>query len=152
FRDEAAVYTVELYKRKKILLPEAELLAGMAINSPKDVEIAAARLIGLGAGAVLIKGGHFSEENELVTDWLALPGQTPEPLQIRRINTVNNHGTGCTLAAAVTAHLGLGLDLREAIVQSQLYLNTCLRLSYNPGKGCGPVNHAAPLFRQIAGS
>ena len=126
--------------------PEAELLTGLKINSPEAVNAAAQRLLELGAGAVLIKGGHFGETGEFVTDWLALPGRDAEPLPMRRITTNNNHGTGCTLAAAITAHLCLGLDLRQAILRSQLYLNTCLKFSYNPGKGSGPVNHAAPLF------
>lgn len=126
--------------------PEAELLAEMAINSPDDIKIAAKRLMKLGAKAVLIKGGHFDCTDDTVTDWLAMPGQSPVPLQMRHISTGNNHGTGCTLAAAITAHLGLGLSLQEAILHSQKYLNTCLKFSYNPGKGSGPVNHAAPLF------
>jgi Hydroxymethylpyrimidine/phosphomethylpyrimidine kinase len=40
------------------------------------------------------------------------------------------------------------MTLREAVLRSQLYLHTCLKASYNPGKGHGPVNHAAPLFSQ----
>ena len=129
--------------------PEAELLTGMSINSPQDVKTASQKLISMGAGAVLIKGGHFDEHTDLVTDWLSMPGLDPEPLSQPRIITNNNHGTGCTLGAAIASHLALGMTLREAVVRSQLYLNTSLKFSYNPGKGHGPVNHAAQLFTKL---
>ena len=129
--------------------PEAELLTGININTPADIKTASQKLISMGAGAVLIKGGHFDETTNTVTDWLSMPGLDPEPLPQPRITTNNNHGTGCTLGAAIASHLALGMTLREAVVRSQLYLNTSLKFSYNPGKGHGPVNHAAQLFSKL---
>ena len=128
--------------------PEAELLSGIKIENENDIKDAGLNLIEMGAGAVLIKGGHFSSYDGMIRDWLILPGHEPEALPHRKINTTNNHGTGCTLAAAITAHLALGVPLRQAVQRSQLYLHSCLKASYSPGKGCGPVNHAAPLFPQ----
>ena len=61
------------------------------------------------------------------------------------MNTPNNHGTGCTLSAAVATWLGFGMPLRVAVTKAQEFLNLALRKSYSPGKGCGPVNHAAAL-------
>lgn len=130
--------------------PEAELLTGITIETRDDLENASRELLKMGAGAVLIKGGHFLEhalggaESGTLTDWLALPDMPllamPQPL----VETKNNHGTGCTLSAAIASYLAKGLELRDAIEQAQAYLNLCLRRSYTPGLGAGPVNHAAP--------
>ncbi len=122
--------------------PEAEMLAGMSINTPEDLQTAIARILELGPKAVLVKGGHFISDIEVV-DWLAVPGEAVRRLPQPKVNTTNNHGTGCTLSAAITAYAAHGLPLREAVVAAQRYLNLCLRKAYNPGLGCGPVNHAA---------
>ena len=132
--------------------PEAEELSGVAINSLDDLTRAARKLLHFGARAVLIKGGHFkgedkAEEYEL-TDWLAMPDLPLLPISHPRVDTTNNHGTGCTLSAAIATRIGLGDGLTEAIRNAQSYLNTCLEASYAPGHGVGPVNHAAPFFER----
>jgi hydroxymethylpyrimidine/phosphomethylpyrimidine kinase len=130
--------------------PEAEMLAGMDIATEADAREAVRRILSMGPKAVLLKGGHFEGSGDLV-DWLGLPpapGGTGEPdiipLAQPRVDTPNNHGTGCTLSAAIATCLGLGLELRPAVERAQRYLNLCLRESYTPGKGFGPPNHAAP--------
>ena len=134
--------------------PEAEMLAGMAIATEADAREAVRRILAMGPKAVLLKGGHFEGSGDLV-DWLGLPtGGTGEPdiipLTQPRVDTPNNHGTGCTLSAAIATCLGLGLELRPAVERAQRYLNLCLRESYTPGKGFGPPNHAAPaMLRQF---
>lgn len=122
--------------------PEAQMLAGMDINAEKDVAEAAKRMLAMGAKAVLIKGGHF-DSAVTVADWFCEPHQAPVPLRQAHIQTANNHGTGCTLSAAIATGLGHGLPLRVAVVRAQEFVNRALRHSYNPGKGCGPLNHAA---------
>lgn len=124
--------------------PEAEMLAGMAINTADDVREATKRILAMGPKAVLVKGGHFEESGDTLLDWFALPDGTLEALPQVRVDTINNHGTGCTLSAAIATYLGHGYALREAILAGQAYLNLCLRKSYTPGEGCGPPNHAAP--------
>ncbi len=124
--------------------PEAELLSGREIRTAEDRDVAIRILLDLGAKAVLLKGGHF-EAADRMTDWLGLPGQPVLPLSQPRVDTPNNHGTGCTLSAAIAACLGLGLPLADAIRRAQRYLNTCLGRAYTPGKGVGPVNHMAEL-------
>lgn len=123
--------------------PEAEMLAGMSIANEDDVRTAITRILAMGPRAVLLKGGHFEGDGPLV-DWLGLPGEAPVALPQKRVDTPNNHGTGCTLSAAIATFLGLGLPLREAVVRGQRYLNLCLAESYTPGEGAGPPNHAAP--------
>ena len=121
--------------------PEAEMLTGMAIKNRDDAAAAGEKLLGMGAGAVLIKGGHM-ENTVMVTDCLCRPGEAPAFLPQAKVETNNNHGTGCTLAAAIATGLGLRLPLQAAVARAQRYLNLALRKSYAPGKGCGPVNHA----------
>lgn len=126
--------------------PEAELLTGMSIKNDVDINKAASRMFCMGAKAVLIKGGHFEADTEgRLVDWLCIPDTPPEPLFQERVDTDNNHGTGCTLSAAIVAGLARGFELHKAVVRAQAYLNLCLKKSYNPGKGVGPVNHIAPL-------
>lgn len=123
--------------------PEAEMLAEMPIVTEADVAEAISRILDMGPKAVLLKGGHFEADPTLV-DWLGLPGQSPKPLAQSRVNTPNNHGTGCTLSAAIATWLAHGCELEEAVRRAQAYLHLCLEKSYTPGKGIGPVNHRAP--------
>ena len=104
----------------------------------------------MGPKAVLIKGGHFGSASDAeFTDWLALPGEPLVALRQPGIKTLNNHGTGCTLSAAIAAYLGLGLGIRDAIVHAQKFLNHCLRHGYAPGLGAGPPNHASWIAKRV---
>ena len=123
--------------------PEAELFAGMKIESDDDAVEAARRIVGMGAKAVLIKGGHVDGKPIFVTDWLLERGGEPCPLRQPHVDTENTHGTGCTLSAGIAAQLGLGMPLKVAVTKAQEFLNRALRHSFNPGKGFGPVNHMA---------
>ena len=127
--------------------PEAELLTGMKIDSVQDVETAARKLLEMGAKAVLIKGGHFDNDTTF-TDWLVRPEEPLEALSQPAVKTGNNHGTGCTLSAAIATYLGLGHDVRDAVVHAQQFLNHCLRHGYAPGLGAGPPNHASWIVRR----
>ncbi len=124
-------------------LPEAEMLSGVKINDADDIGKAARKILEFGPKAVLIKGGHFTDGAIMVTDWLAEAGLESVPLRQARVETGNNHGTGCTLSAAIATFVGRGLPLKVAVGKAQEALNLALRKSYNPGKGHGPVNHGA---------
>ena len=130
--------------------PEAELLADMKIDSEKDIDVAARKLLDMGPKAVLIKGGHFGSASDAeFTDWLALPDEPLIALKQPGVKTSNNHGTGCTLSAAIATYLGLGLGIRDAIVHAQKFLNHCLRHGYAPGLGAGPPNHASWIAKRV---
>ncbi len=122
--------------------PEAELLTGMKIDNEHDMAKAGTELLNMGAKAVLIKGGHF-DASIMVTDWLFEQDAEPIALRQAHVDTKNNHGTGCTLSAAIATYLGQKLPLKVAVGKAQEYVNLGLRKSYAPGKGCGPLNHAA---------
>lgn len=126
-------------------LPEAALLSGLPVETEADILSAGEKLLQMGAAAVLIKGGH-AENAIMVTDWLFTKDAPPAPMRQAKVETSNNHGTGCTLSAAIATGLGQRLPLTAAIARAQRYLNLALRKSWAPGTGCGPVNHAANLI------
>jgi len=129
-------------------IPEAELITGLKIKNSQDICEAAERLLAMGPKAVLIKGGHM--DSPASTDWYATPGQKPLPLMQTRVDTKNLHGTGCTLSAAIAAHLGLGHDMLNSVRRAQTFLQAALRASYSVGAGGGSPNHAVPLLKEQA--
>lgn len=121
--------------------PEACMLTGIKVESARTAELAAKKLVDMGAKAVLIKGGHM-ESTVMVRDYLYIPGQEIKEMPQPKVDTKNNHGTGCTLSAAIATFLGFKFPVEVAVAKAQRYLNLALRKSYAPGKGSGPVNHA----------
>ena len=122
-------------------LPEAALLTGTSM-AKTETEIArqAEWILKAGAKAVLIKGGHSDGPES--TDYL-FADSAMQALSAARVGTKNDHGTGCTLAAAITAHLAKGCELREAVGLSKEYLNGALDAARGLaiGHGRGPVHH-----------
>jgi len=88
----------------------------------------------------LLKGGHNT--GETATDTLIQNGKETK-FSAPRINTNNTHGTGCTLAAAITATLAKGRPLESAIQSAKTYLSNAIKHAdaLTVGKGHGPVNH-----------
>ncbi|WP_104666277.1 bifunctional hydroxymethylpyrimidine kinase/phosphomethylpyrimidine kinase [Ensifer adhaerens] len=122
-------------------LPEAALLTGRAI-AETETEIArqAEMLLKLGARSVLMKGGHAKGKD--ATDVLFGEGDVLN-LSRPRIETRNDHGTGCTLSAAIAAGLAKGRPIDEAVVAAKAYLHDALVAADDlaVGQGHGPVHH-----------
>ncbi|MGE6784165.1 bifunctional hydroxymethylpyrimidine kinase/phosphomethylpyrimidine kinase [Ensifer adhaerens] len=122
-------------------LPEAALLTGRAI-AETETEIArqAEMLLKLGARSVLMKGGHAKSKD--ATDVLFGEGDVLN-LSRPRIETRNDHGTGCTLSAAIAAGLAKGKPIDEAVVAAKAYLHAALAAADDlaVGQGHGPVHH-----------
>ena len=93
-------------------IPEAEALAGLTIATDDDRREAARRILALGPSPVVIKGGHLSSPD--IVD-LLYDGHDFMEFRHDRVPGRHTHGTGCTFAAALTAHLAAGRTLREAI-------------------------------------
>jgi hydroxymethylpyrimidine/phosphomethylpyrimidine kinase len=122
-------------------LPEAALLTGTGIATDRATILKQAEMIlALGAKAVLIKGGHGTGSKSVD---LLMDGETIQQFSMPRIETKNDHGTGCTLAAAIAAHLALGLPLADAVGLSKDYLQGALAAGRDlkVGHGHGPVHH-----------
>ena len=118
---------------------EAAILARMdAIHSPDDMREAARRLLDLGPRAILIKAGHLGGDT---SDDLWYDGETFEILPSPRHDNRHTHGTGCTLSAAITAHLARGLQPLEAAREAKRYISGAIANARPLGAGIGPVNH-----------
>ncbi len=120
-------------------VPEAEKLTGLVVENPEDMEAAAAAIGDMGPKAVLVKGGHL--HGETMVDVLWESGKITR-FESPRIDTTNNHGTGCTLSAAITAEIAAGCDLGLAVERGRTYLRLALENGFKPGAGYGPTGHA----------
>lgn len=120
-------------------LPEAEAITGLAIKSDEDLREAARRLQELGPGTVIITGGHDASGNT-VRDLLFDCGSF-RVFTTPRVPGGRAHGTGCTFAATLTALLGTGHGLDEAIPAAQAYVAGALQHGYD-GIGGRLLNHA----------
>ena len=124
-------------------LPEAERISGIQINSDDKIREAALIMKDLGAKNVLIKGGHESDEGqntktELARDFLFI-NDNEFILEEEFIETDATHGTGCTLAAAITANLALGKELKESVEIAKKFVTMAIKHSPDIGKGNSPV-------------
>ena len=130
-------------------LPEAAALLDLPIaTTDEDCVSQAHALLRLGCRAVLLKGGHG--EGPQAVDWF-VTASTTERLAALRIATKNTHGTGCTLAAAITAGLAQGLDLLAAVRQGKDFVWSALHSAsdYQIGAGHGPVDHLFHVRKNI---
>jgi hydroxymethylpyrimidine/phosphomethylpyrimidine kinase len=152
-QDAVDVLVREMFPRAALITPnldEASLLVRRTLASTADMEEAAHTLLGLGARAVLLKGGHLAGDS--VQDLLALPSGLRLWMQASRIATPNTHGTGCTLSSAIAAHLALGQSLEQAVQSARDYVRGALLhgSTVRTGQGSGPLNHAyAPVSMQL---
>ena len=135
----------ELLPRAALLtpnVPEAADLTGLRVENEDDMRAAGEKLLGMGARAVLMKGGHL--DGEVVVD-LLLGGSRVVRFRGQRIHTRATHGTGCTLSAAVAANLAHGRALPEAVKRARQYLRTAMLRAAPLGKGHGPLGHLPAL-------
>ena len=116
-------------------LPEAEALLGDAIETAADLRLAAKTLARKFRCAVLVKGGHAAGG---AAEDVLYDGRRFKTFSRPRIaRPVSTHGTGCTLAAAITAGLALGRPLAAAVEDAKIYVYEAIRLSYHIGQNCG---------------
>ncbi len=133
-----------LFPRVTLLTPnvaEASCLSGVSeAEIDVDPEGAIRAVVALGVGAVLLKGGHRTGDCAEDLLWVndCLYRYSAPRLQVQ-----NNHGTGCTLAAAIAAHLAKGLELAAAVAAAKDYLTRTLAAAdrFALGRGHGALNH-----------
>lgn len=123
-------------------IPEAERITGLRIEDTEGMRLAARSMREMGARAVLVKGGHL--ETQVAPDLLDEDGRVTLFTE-ERIATTSTHGTGCTLAAAIAACLGLGMDLLESVSTAKGYVTDAIRHAPSLGHGHGPLNHNVPV-------
>lgn len=137
----------ELVLRARLVTPnapEAEVLTGRAVETVDGQRRAAERLLELGAHGALVKGGHIG--GNMITD--VLQTTTGEWIfESPRLLTMSTHGTGCTLASAISAYLAQGASVPDAVEKAREYLREAIRTAKGFGHGHGPVNHGWILDR-----
>ncbi len=119
-------------------IPEAEILTGIKIQNKEDMILAANKLFNLGAKNILIKGGHLNSKK--VED-IFLSKSELKVFVSPRYETKNTHGTGCTLASAITTFLSCGKSIKNACGLGIKYVNSAILSNPKYGKGHGPINH-----------
>jgi hydroxymethylpyrimidine/phosphomethylpyrimidine kinase len=121
-------------------LDEVAQLTGTAVTSEDEMADAARAVLALGPRWALIKGGHLPGAGADAVDLLH-DGTTAHWFRAPRRPNRHTHGTGCTLASAVAAHLALGQDLPEAVARAKDYVHGAITAGFPLGAGIGPVDH-----------
>jgi hydroxymethylpyrimidine/phosphomethylpyrimidine kinase len=122
-------------------LDEARILVQDEVRTPDEMERAARALVGLGARAALVKGGHL--EGPEIVDVLVMGGEVRRFAR-PRLETTSTHGTGCTLSAAVAAGLAHDRPLDRAVADALDFVHRAMAAAPGLGRGHGPLNHFVP--------
>ncbi len=123
-------------------IPETEVLTGFPVENREGMIHAAEMMHTLGVPAVLLKGGHMTDN--VVTDVL----QTDDGMELfdaERIVSQHTHGTGCTLASAIATGIAQGMELRDAVRRGREYVRQAITGAPGYGGGVGPLNHAVTV-------
>ena len=134
------ILKTELFPLARVVtpnIPEAEKLAGFAIESEADMRRAAETIRSLGARAVLVKGGHRQMRSGEAVDILLSESLTEFRSEYLEVGEV--HGSGCTLSAAIAAGLGKSLTLEEAVGAAKEYVTDAIRSAPRIGHGARPI-------------
>jgi hydroxymethylpyrimidine/phosphomethylpyrimidine kinase len=143
--DALAALRSELLPRATLVTPnldEVRLLVGVDVGSRAEQYTAAKELHALGSQWVLIKGGHLRDSPECLD--LLYDGSEFTAFTSPRLATPHTHGSGDTLAAAITSALARGVTVREAVGYGKRYIEQAVAHSYPLGAGVGPVS---PFWR-----
>jgi hydroxymethylpyrimidine/phosphomethylpyrimidine kinase len=156
--DTAQAMIAELFPMATLITPnmeEASLLLGRDITAPGDFKMAAQELLEMGPQAVLIKGGHLDATHTQITDFLLwktleddLEVTQAKDFKHYRVNTLNTHGTGCSLASAIATYLADGHDLSHAVAKAISYVEAGLEAGrfLSIGEGPGPLWHMHDFY------
>jgi hydroxymethylpyrimidine/phosphomethylpyrimidine kinase len=123
-------------------VPEAEVLVGYKVDSLESRERACRDIVGMGARACVLKGGHLEGAPvDLLFDGLQFAEYSGE-----RLDTQATHGTGCTYSAALAALLARGLSLFQAAAGAKEFVAAAIKAAPQLGRGKGPVHHMHPFY------
>ncbi|WP_299264691.1 thiamine phosphate synthase [uncultured Psychrosphaera sp.] len=118
---------------------EVQKLTGVFAFSWDCLTTAADKILALGVGAIIIKGGHIEIAENKSIDFCT-DGKQEYWLSSDRINTQNSHGTGCTFASALAALLALGYALKDVFVIAKAYINQGLKISKDQSDGSAAIS------------
>jgi hydroxymethylpyrimidine/phosphomethylpyrimidine kinase len=156
--DTAQAMIAELFPMATLITPnmdEASLLLGRDIHGANDFKKAAQELLAMGPQAVLIKGGHLDATHTQITDFLmwktiedGLEVIQSKEFKHYRVNTLNTHGTGCSLASAIATYLADRHDLSHAVAKAIAFVEAGLEAGrfLSIGEGPGPLWHMHDFY------
>lgn len=123
-------------------LTEASHLLGWEIRDQESMMKAAKSLTSLGCPTILLKGGHLDGQGAVDVLYLEDTDETML-FKEKRIETSNNHGTGCTLSSAIASYLAKGHPVKDSVRLAKQYITRALAsgADYRIGQGHGPVHH-----------
>jgi hydroxymethylpyrimidine/phosphomethylpyrimidine kinase len=144
--DEAAIERLKAFLPHMMLItpniPEAQILIGHDINI--DNLSSSAKEIGdKYQVSVLLKGGHLEFTDEMTDALYDFKTGEVTLFKNKAVDTINTHGTGCSLSSSIATHISRGDILESATFKGCNYLNTAIEKGKDKilGKGHGPVNH-----------
>jgi len=129
------------------------------VTTVEDMTALGQQILALGPRYVLVKGGHLAaaEMDASLLDDHVLETLTPERLvpdvlvsatdvfvmNSPRVETTNDHGTGCSLSAAVCAGVALGKSVEDATRDAKSFVFAALQgaAQWHLGRGHGPLDH-----------
>lgn len=137
-------YLERLLPHARVLTPnrlEAGLLLGRELRTVADMAAAAEELHRLGPAAVVVKGGDAEDEGDRSVDVLATEAGV-QRLALPRVDTGNDHGSGCSFAAATAGRLARGDDVEDAVAAAKLFVHRALdgARGWRLGAGHGPID------------
>lgn len=129
-------------------LREACVLCGYDVFDIKtldDMQRLALEILTFGPEYVLLKGGHFVEGavTEHGSPDLLVSASDTLFLDAPRVVTRNDHGTGCSMAAATVSGLARQQDVPDAVRAAKAFVHRALEgaASWHIGSGHGPIDH-----------
>lgn len=143
-------------------IPEALLLlrdSGKDVDEPTNLDDAiqlAKQLHALGPKYILLKGGHLpltadlkkaedTNDASTVVDIL-YDGESVNLVETDFLLSKNTHGTGCSLASAISANLTNGMEVVRAVKEAVRYVEAGIKTAVDMGKGHGPINHFHSVY------
>lgn len=137
--DVAKTEIIKLFEQVELItpnIPEAEILTGLRMEYPEDMEQVAQYIYEQYGCAVLVKGGHMKE----AADDLLYDGQI-HWYSAKRIPCHNAHGTGCTLSSAIASGLALGYSLEKSVAIAKKYVRGAMINGLPLGQGSNLLHH-----------
>jgi hydroxymethylpyrimidine/phosphomethylpyrimidine kinase len=126
---------------------EAAALTALKVCDLGEMRAAAAKLHEMGAGAVVITGGHLEKAIDLLS-FKAKDGVQEEVFKGERLESKSTHGTGCAFATAMACHLAMNRGLAEAALLAKTFVSAAIAGGHPLGRGVGPVNHLYRMNQQ----
>jgi len=119
------------------LFPHADLLTPNGpelceLGGTEDADAAARKLLETGCGGVLATGGHGAGDK--IENRLYRSLEAPLSWHLKRVGG-EYHGSGCTLAAAISAGLARNMSLVDAIEAAQTFVAGTIDHALTVGKG-----------------